>query len=325
MKRQHAALGIVLASAVLLLSHGAGAQSGFPSKTVKIVVPFPAGGINDVLARIVADKLQARWGQSVIIENKTGAGGNIGADLAAQAEPNGYTLFIAPPGPLAINHSLYKQLSYKPEAFVPITVLGSIPNVIIVRPEIGVSSVKDLIAYAKAKGGKANYGSQGNGATPHLNGVWFQNLTGTQLVHVPYRGEVLVVQDMLGGHVDMFFGNISAALSQHREGKLKIIAVLDDKRSTLLPDIPTATEAGLPGFVSTTWFAAAAPPKTSDALAAEIAKAIIETLKLADVQEKFRNIGLEPVGNTPAEMAAFVKSEAQRWREVIVKNAVTLD
>ena len=176
MRRQLAALGMVLAATLLVLPGAAGAQGGYPNKTVKIIVPFPAGGINDVLARIVADKLQVKWGQSVIIENKTGAGGNIGADLAAQADPDGYTLFVAPPGPLAINHSLYKQLSYKPEAFVPITVLGSIPNVVIVRPGINVSSVKELIAYAKGKDGKANYGSQGNGATPHLNGVWFQNL-----------------------------------------------------------------------------------------------------------------------------------------------------
>jgi tripartite-type tricarboxylate transporter receptor subunit TctC len=325
MKHRLAALGMVLASALLVLPDAAGAQGGYPNKTVKMIVPFPAGGINDVLARIVADKLQVKWGQSVIIENKTGAGGNIGADLAAQAEPDGYTLFVAPPGPLAINHSLYKTLSYKPEAFVPITVLGSIPNVVIVRPGIGVSSVKELIAYAKGKAGKANYGSQGNGATPHLNGVWFQNLTETQLVHVPYRGEVLVVQDMLGGHVDMFFGNIFAALSQHRDGKLKILAVLDDKRAAALPDIPTAAEAGLPGFVSTTWFAAAVPPKTSDAIVQTVAKAMIEALQLADVREKFQKIGVEPVGNTPAEMAAFVKTEAQRWREVIVKNGVTLD
>ena len=246
MKRYLAALGMLVTFAVPLQPDAASAQGGFPGKTVKLIVPFPAGGINDVLARIVAEKLQAKWGQSVIIENKTGAGGNIGADLAAHAEPNGYTLLIAPPGPLAINHSLYKRLSYKPEAFVPLTVLGAMPNVVIVRPEIGVSSVNELIAYIKGKTGKATFGSQGSGATPHLNGMWFQNLTGTELVHVPYRGEVLVIKDMLGGHVDVFFGNIYAALSQHREGKLKIIAILDDKRAAALPDIPTAAEAGLP-------------------------------------------------------------------------------
>ncbi len=180
---------------------------------MRFIVPFPGGGINDVLARIAAEKLQIKWGQPIVVENKTGAGGSIGADAAYQAEPDGYTLFVSAPGPLAINASLYKQLSYRPEEFVPLTVLGSVPNVITVRGDLGVDTVAALIARAKANPGKITYGAQGVGSTPNLNANMFMNMTGTQIVYVPYRGETLVVNDMLGGHVDLFFGNISPVLS----------------------------------------------------------------------------------------------------------------
>ena len=196
----------------------AGAQGTFPTRTVRFIVPFPGGGINDMLARIVGDKLQTRWGQPIVIENKTGAGGNIGADLAYQSEGDGYTLLLSPPGPLAINQSLYKQLSYKPQEFVPITVVGSVPNVVIVRKELPVNSLKELIDYVKANPGKVTFGSQGNGATPHLTGMMFQGMTGTRMVHVPYRGETLVLNDMIGGHVDVFFGNIAAGGPPFRDG-----------------------------------------------------------------------------------------------------------
>ena len=222
-------------------------KASFPTRAVKFIVPFPGGGINDILARIIGEKLQARWGQPIVIENKTGAGGNIGAELAYQSEPDGYTLLLAPPGPLAINQTLYKQLSYKPQDFVPITLVGSVPNVAIVRKELPVNSLKELIDYVKANPGKVTFGSQGNGATPHLTGMMFQGVTGTHMVHVPYRGETLVLHDMIGGHVDVFFGNVAAARPQFRDGKVKVVAVLDSKRAPTLPEIPTTAEAGLPG------------------------------------------------------------------------------
>src|SRR5437868_7136825 len=220
---------VIAALCALALPGLAQAQGSFPSHPVKFIVPFPAGGINDVLARIVADKLTAKWGQPIIIEQKTGAGGNIGADLAAQAAPDGHTLFITAPGPLAINQNLYKQLTYKPEDFVPVTVLGGVPNLVIVKKELPVNSVKELIELAKKTPGKIVFGSQGNGATPHLTANMFMSMTGTQMVHVPYRGETLVLQDMLGGHVDVFFGNVSAALALWRDQKVKVLAVLDTK------------------------------------------------------------------------------------------------
>jgi tripartite-type tricarboxylate transporter receptor subunit TctC len=309
----------------VLFANVAIAQTAFPTRAVKIVVPFPGGGGNDILARIVGDKLQARWGQPIVVENKTGAGGNIGADLAYQSEPDGYTLFLSPPGPLAINQSLYKQLSYKPLEFVPLTVAASVPNVVIVRKELPVNSLKEFVDYVKARPGKVSFGTQGNGATPHLTAMMFQTMTGTQMVHVPYRGETLVLNDMIGGHVDVFFGNIAAALPQFRDGKVKILAIADNRRSPLTPEIPTTAEAGLPGLVSTGWFALAAPPKTSAALASDIAKAAIEVIKQPEVQAKIRAMSYEPIGNTSAEMAAFIKEEAQRWGEVIKNNNIVVD
>ena len=279
-----------------LVASSAPAQTSFPARTVKFIVPFPGGGINDVLARIIGDKLQAKWGQPVVVENKTGAGGNIGADLAYQSEPDGYTLLLSPPGPLAINQTLYKHLSYKPQEFVPITVVGSVPNVVIVRKELPVTSLKELIDYVRANPGKVTFGSQGNGATPHLTAMMFRGMTDTQMVHVPFR-----------------------------DGRVKILAIADTHRSRVLPEIPTTAEAGLPGLVSTGWFALAAPPKTSPALASDIAKAAVEVIKTPDVQAKFRAASVGPIGNSPAEMAAFIRAEAQRWGEVIKKNNIVVD
>ena len=318
------ALGLLASLALIALPEIAAAQA-FPGKPVKFIVPFPAGGINDILARIVADRLQAKWGQPIVIEQKTGAGGNIGADLTAQAEPDGHTLLIAPPGPLAINGTLYKKLTYKPEDFVPITMVGSVPNVAIVKKELPVNSLRELVELIRSNPGKMVYGSQGNGATPHLTANMFMNMTGTDMVHVPYRGEVFVLQDMLGGRVDLFFGNVSAALPHWRDGRVKVLAVLDKTRSAQMPNVPTTAEAGLPDLVSTGWFATAGPPKMSPALRDRIAADFIEVLKMPDVQQRIRNTGVEPGGNTPAETAAFIKSEAQRWGEVIRKNNIVVD
>src|SRR6185295_10117606 len=234
MKRIICAGGVALAAAFGVLAGPAPAQAPYPTRAVKFIVPFPGGGINDILARIVGEKLQTRWGQPIVIENKTGAGGNIGAELAYQSEGDGYTLLLSPPGPLAINQSLYKQLSYKPQEFVPITVIGSVPNVVIVRKGLPVNSLKELIDYVKANPGKVTFGSQGNGATPHLTGMMFQGMTDTRMVHVPYRGENLVLNDMLGGHVDVFFGNLAAGGPPFRDGRVKILALADTHRSPML-------------------------------------------------------------------------------------------
>jgi tripartite-type tricarboxylate transporter receptor subunit TctC len=298
------------------------ARDAFPIRPVKFLVPYPGGGTNDVLARIVGDKLQAKWGQPVIIENRPGGSGNIGAALVAQAEPDGYTLLVSATPPLATNQSLYKELSYKPEEFVPITNFGSVPNLVIVRKGLPVNSVRELIAYAKANPGKLVYGSQGAGNTPHLTANMFMNMTGTSMVHVPYRGETLVYNDMLGERVDVFFGNMAGAFAFYLDGKLKVLAVLDKARAAAMADVPTSAEVGLPDLLSGVWYAMVGPPRLKPELQDQIAKATIEVLKMPDVQQRFRALNVEPDGSTPAETAAFIKDEVRRWGEVIRANHI---
>ncbi len=298
------------------------AQDAYPTRPVKFVVPYPGGGTNDIVARIVAEKLQAKWSQPVIVENRSGGGGNIGAALVAQAEPDGYTLMVSSTPPLATNQSLYKGLSYKPEEFVPITNFGSATNLVIVRKGLPVNSVSELIAYAKANPGKLVYGSQGVGNTPHLTANMFMAMTGTSMVHVPYRGEALVYNDMLGERVDVFFGNIAGASPLYRDGKLKILAVLDKARAAAIPEVPTSAEVGLPDLLSSVWYAMVGPPKLRPELRDQIAKATIEVLKMPDVQQRFRALNVEPDGRTPAETDAFIKEEARRWGEVIRANNI---
>ena len=303
-------------------SNEAFGQSSYPTRPVKFIVPYPSGGTNDVLARIVGDKLQAKWGQPVIIENRSGGSGNIGAALVAQAEPDGYTLLVSATPPLATNQSLYKELSYKPDEFVPITNFGSVPNLVIVRKGLPVNSLSELIAYAKANPDKLVYGSQGAGNTPHLTANMFMNMTGTSMVHVPYRGETLVYNDMLGERVDVFFGNIAGAFALYLDGKLKVLAVLDKARNAAMPDVPTSAEVALPGLLSGVWYAMVGPPKLKPELRDQIAEATIEVLKMPDVQQRFRKLNVEPDGGTPAETAAFIKNEVRRWGEVIRANHI---
>jgi tripartite-type tricarboxylate transporter receptor subunit TctC len=322
MARRFAPLCFAMLAATVIAPCGVLAQGDFPARPVKLVVPYPGGGTNDVLARIVGERLQAKWGQPVVVENRAGAGGNIGAALAAQAAPDGYTLFVSASPPLAINQSLYKQLTYKAEDFVPITVLGSVPNLIIVRKELPVASVRELMDYVKRNPGKVVYGSQGSGNTPHLTANMFMNMTGTSMVHVPYRGETLVYNDMLGGRVDVFFGNISGALALYRDGRLKVLAVTDKARAAAIPEVPTTAEAGVAGLISGAWYGMVGPPGLNSRLQEQIARATAEVLSMPEVQQRFRALNVEPIGNSPAQMAAYVKEDSQRWGEVIRNNNI---
>ena len=298
-------------------------SQSFPTKTVKIVVPFPGGGGNDLLARIVAEKLQTMWGQPVVVENRTGAGGNIGAEAAARAEPDGHTLLVSAPGPLTVNQVLYRQLGYKPADFVPISVLAAVPNLIVLRTGIQVKTVPELVSYIKSR--KVNVGSQGPGSTPHLTANMFMNMTGTQLAHIPYRGEGPVLNDMVGGHVDLFFGNVASVRPLYLDKKVNVLAVTDKTRAASMPDVPTAAEAGLPGFISTAWFAMVGPPNTPKEIQILISAAVVRALKMPDVQERYRAMGMEPVGNTAAEAGQFIAAENQRWSDVIRKNNITIE
>jgi tripartite-type tricarboxylate transporter receptor subunit TctC len=317
---------VLIAAAAALTSPGAAqAQDRFPGKPVKIIVPFPAGGTADLLPRIVGEKLSEKWGQGVIIENRSGAGGNIGADAVARSDPDGYTLLSSPPGPLAINQNLYRKLSYDPTRFVPVTILATVPNTLAARTGLPAKTVKDVIALAKASPGKLTFASQGNGSTSHLTASLFESMAGVKMLHVPYKGTAPALTDLLAGRVDIFFDNLGSSLRHHQAGKIRILAVASARRAAALPRVPTIAESGLPGFLSVTWFGVVAPEGTPPAIAGQLSAAFAEALALPDVRKRFLERGAEPMGGTPAETAAFIKDETKRWQGVIESAHVTLN
>jgi tripartite-type tricarboxylate transporter receptor subunit TctC len=309
---------------LLLTAAPAFAQAPWPQKQVRIIVPFPTGGAADALCRMVADKLGTAWNQTVIVDNRAGAGGNVGAEIAYRAD-DGHTLLCAPPPPLAINHNLYKTLPFEPAKFVPITVLALVPNVITTRKDFPAGSVKELVAYARANPGKVTYASQGNGSTSHLTAEMFATMADLKLVHVPYRGEGPALVDLSAGRVDLFMGNVAAALRFQKAGQAKFFAVMNRTRSPVAPDVPTAAEAGFPDLISVTWFALVAPPGTPDAIVQKVNADTAAALSLADLRTKFLELGAEPQGQSTAATAAFIKEEEARWRAVIKSANVTLE
>jgi tripartite-type tricarboxylate transporter receptor subunit TctC len=299
--------------------------ASYPSQNIKIIVPFPAGGTADTLPRIVSERLRQKWNQPVIIENRSGAGGNIGAEAVASSAPDGYTLLASPPGPIAINENLYKKLSFRPADLMPITVLGTAPNVLDVRPGFPAKTVKELIDYAKANPDKVTFASQGNGTTSHLTAILFEKLTGTKMVHVPYRGTAPALQDIMGDTVDLFFDNLGSSMSLHVGGKLSILGVCGNERVSSLPDIPTVREVGLPEFTSVTWFALMAPKGTPDAILAKLNLAVTEILKEPDIQSRFVRLGVQPAPMAIPATAKFIDEERVRWGEIIKSAGVTID
>jgi tripartite-type tricarboxylate transporter receptor subunit TctC len=297
----------------------------FPTRTVKIVVPFPAGGTADVMPRIIADWLSRHWGQAVIIEDRTGAGGNVGAEVAAKADPDGYTLLASPPGPFVINQNLYPHLDFDPLQFVPITVIGRVPNALVVNPDkIAANTVKDFIAYAKANDGKLTNATQGNGTTSHLTSEMFQMMAHVKVQNVPYRGSAPALNDLVAGSVDCMFDNLGVSMQLVKAGRLKLLAVASPQRVASLPDVPTVAET-LPGFASVTWYALGAPPNTPAAIAEKISAAVNEALRDPDVQKRLADLSAEPVGGTPQATAAYFHDEVGRWKNVITSAHVTLD
>jgi tripartite-type tricarboxylate transporter receptor subunit TctC len=298
--------------------------AGYPAQNIKIIVPFPAGGTADTLPRIVAERLRQKWGQAVIIENRSGAGGNIGADAAASSPPDGYTLLASPPGPIAINENLYKRLSFRPADLMPITVLGTAPNVLDVRPDFPAKTVKELIDYAKAHPDKITFASQGNGTTSHLTAVLFEKLTGTSMIHVPYRGTSPALQDIMGNTVDLFFDNLGSSMSLHVGGKLRILGVCGSERVAALSDVPTVREV-VPDFTSVTWFALMAPKGTPEAIVAKLNTAVTEILREPDIKAQFEKIGVEPAPMDIGATAKFIDEERTRWGDIIKSADVTLE
>ncbi len=302
------------------LSGGSAAQdpaADYPNRPIKIIVCTPAGGGIDTVTRIVADGLQRRLGHPVIVENRGGAAGNIGAEAVFTADPDGYTLLASIPSPLTVNTLLYKKLNYDPKQFEPIAIMTVVPNVLLVRPDFPAKNAQEFIAYLKSHPGKINYASQGTGTTSHLTAALFERVTNTKLVHVPYKGTAPALNDIIASHVDFIFMELASAIKLHEGGKARILAVATDKRISNLPDVPTLEELGLTGFRSGAWNALAAPPKTPAAIIKKLNDTINEVLRSPEAQQHFAQVNLTATGGSPTDAATFIKQETALWGEVI--------
>lgn len=303
--------------AVLAAPSGSFAQGSWPQgRILKLVVPFPPAGATDVLGRLLADKLGRDWGINMVVENRPGAGGNIGTDVVAKAEPNGDTLLIVSVG-MATNQYLYPRLNYDPaKDLAPISVVALVPNLLVVSKQLPVNNVAELIAYAKANPGKLTYGSSGVGTSVHLSGELFQKLTGTKMVHVPYRGTAQATQDLIGGRIDLIFDNITQALPHVRSGAIRGLAITTARPSSSAPEFaPIATT--VPGFDVSSWFALFAPARTPQAIIDKVAADTKAAVADPAVRAKMNALGAEPVGGTPAELGAFLQAEMKKWGDLI--------
>jgi tripartite-type tricarboxylate transporter receptor subunit TctC len=315
MQRRLQALTLQIALVVLAASPAL-AQT-YPDRTVKIVVPFPAGGTADAVPRIVGDWLSRKWGQPVVIENKTGAAGNIGSETVYNAPPDGYTLLSAPPPPLVINHNLYSKLGFDPTKFEPIIVMAHVPNALIVNPnKIKASSVAELIAYLKENPGKVTAATQGNGTTSHLTSELFQLMAKVKLQHIPYRGSAPALQGLLAGDVDLMFDNLGVSLPLTTAGQLKLLAVASNSRLPAMPNVPTIAET-LPGFEAVAWYAIVAPPKTPKAIVDKINADVNEALAQPEIQVHLKKLSAEVFGGSVDKTAKYLRGEIDRWGGVI--------
>jgi tripartite-type tricarboxylate transporter receptor subunit TctC len=312
-------LAPIAAAVALLAAAPAYAQSAadYPNKPVRVVVTVPAGGGVDTVTRIVTERMRTVLGQPFVVENKGGAGGNIAADFVFQSAPDGYTLMASQPAPLTTNVVLYKHLGFDPTAFAPIALMSSAPNVLLVKGEFPAKTGQEFMAYVKANPGKLNYASQGPGTTSHLTAELFNKLTGAKLQHVPYKGTGPALNDLVAGHVDLIFMQFEAAVKLHEGGKARILAVTTEKRIASLPNIPTMIELGLKDFVSDTWNAITAPPKTPAPIVAKLNTAVNDVLKMPEIQDQYRKLGLQIGGGTPQDMAKVMKGDTERWGAVI--------
>jgi tripartite-type tricarboxylate transporter receptor subunit TctC len=310
---------LVLAGAAFCASQPALAQSAstYPAKPIHIIVTFTSGGAPDILARLIGDKLGAAWSQPVIVDNKPGAGGNIGADFVAKSPPDGYNLVLGTVGTHSINGALYKSMPYDMvKDFTPVTLLASTPNILVINNDVPAKNLKEFIALGK-KEGKMTFASSGAGTSIHVSGELFKTMTGIDMTHIPYKGRASAIPDLLGGRVTMMFDNMPSSLPLVREGKLRALGVTSAKRSQAAPDIPTLAEAGLPGFEAVSWFALFAPANTPRPIVDKLQGEVSKILKSPDVAKKLLDLGLDPVASTPDELAAYQKSEITKWTKVV--------
>jgi tripartite-type tricarboxylate transporter receptor subunit TctC len=297
---------------------GAQAQPAYPSKPVRVVVPFPPGGATDIVGRAIAERLQAALGQPFVVENKPGASGNIGVADVARAAPDGYTLVIGAPQTLTINPQLFKNLPFDPQKdLAPIAVVASVPNVLIVNNKLAARTPQELVALAKQNVGRLNYGSSSTGSTPHLSAEMFKSMTGSFIVHVPYRGSSLALQDLIGGQIDMMFDNLPASLPHIQSGTVRALAVTSLKRSSSAPQLPTLDESGLPGFDAQGWFSLLAPAGTPQTILERLNAEVNKTLATPEFRERLAKVGADPVGGSIEDFRERLRSETERWAKVI--------
>jgi tripartite-type tricarboxylate transporter receptor subunit TctC len=308
---------VSIAMGAVLLAAPALAQGDYPNKPIKVVVTVPAGGGVDTVTRHVTERMRTIVGQPFVVENKGGAGGNIAADFVFNSDPDGYTVMTTQPAPITTNVVLYKSLTFDPTQFSPIAIMSSAPNVLLVRGDFPAKTAQEFMTYVKANPGKLNYASQGPGTTSHLTAELFNSLTGAKLQHVPYKGTGPALNDIVAGHVDLIFMQLEAAIKLHEGGKARILAVTTEKRIASLPEIPTMIELGLKDFISDTWNAMVAPPKTPAPIIAKLNGAMNEVLKTPEMKEQYKKLGLEVRGGTPEDMMKVMKADTERWGAVI--------
>ena len=308
------------AAALAAASCIARAQS-YPNRPIRIIVPLPPGATADTLPRIIGQKLTAKWGQPIIIENRPGAAQNLGAEMVAKAEPDGYTLLATPQGPLTISQHLYPRLGFVPGAFVPITIIAALPYVLVTDATAPISSLDELIAFAKTHPDKLNYASPGIGSSNQIAMEWLKELADIHLAHVPYRGAAPALSDLLAGHVDIMFDNAGNVVSLIKEGRLKALAVSAKTRMAELPDVPAIAER-FPQFVAMSWFAVVAPPKTPAKIASQLSDAMVEALRMPDVAKRVSELSAAVVATTPAETAAYLRKETEQWGRVIASAGI---
>jgi tripartite-type tricarboxylate transporter receptor subunit TctC len=299
------------------------AENTYPSRPVRLIAPFSAGGGVDIVARLVAQRLSEKWGQQVVVDNRTGATGIIGTDLAAHATPDGYTLLMGNAATHAVNVSLFKKLPYDAiRDFVPITLVGRVPEMLVVHPALPASSVQELIALAKSKPGELTFGSAGSGSPPHLAGELFQSLAKIRLVHIPYKGSAPALTDLIAGQINMYFSNILSAVPYVKGGRLRGLGVTSAKRSVVAPDIPAIAEAGLPGYEDYNWYGVLAPKGTPKAIVDKLHTDIVHVVKSTDVEDRLTKDGAEVIANTPAEFAKFIREEIQKYAQIIKQSGL---
>jgi tripartite-type tricarboxylate transporter receptor subunit TctC len=316
----------VFLALVLAVPMPAAQAQSYPSKPIRFVVPYPPGGPLDVIARLLGAKVAESVHQPVIVDNKPGAGGNIGADAVAKSPPDGYTILMGAVATHAINPTLYAGIPYDAARdFIAVTQVASTPNVLVVNPSVPASNVKEFIAYAKANPGKLNFGSGSTGSAGHLAGELFKSMAGVDMVHVPYKGAAPAMQDLVGGQIQLMFDNLASSLTQVRAGRIRALAVTTARRSALAPDLPTIAESGLPGFDISTWFGIFTPAGTPRDIVEKLHAEFTRALADREVRDRMLALGAEPVGNTPAEFAAYIRAEADKYARVIKASGAKAD